>query len=121
MLTNLYTIIESEISESVIKAVITINPQNQIFEGHFPNNPVLPGIVQLQIIKEIIEKNIKTQLILEKATNIKYISVIVPKANEMLIVEINYNNIENKIKIDSVIKSDNTIFLKFKGFYLILE
>ena len=34
---------------------IEINPSHKIFEGHFPQEPVLPGVVSIRIIKECCE------------------------------------------------------------------
>ena len=34
---------------------IEVNPAHKIFEGHFPQEPILPGVVSIQIIKECCE------------------------------------------------------------------
>ena len=34
---------------------ITLNPAHPIFAGHFPGNPITPGVCMLQIIKELTE------------------------------------------------------------------
>lgn len=42
-------------STGLIASTIKINASHTIFDGHFPNNPITPGVVQLQITKEILE------------------------------------------------------------------
>lgn len=117
LIPNLYTVKKQELVDNSLNCVITINPNNSIFEGHFPDNPILPGVVQLQIIKELLEAELKKHLILRKGSNIKYTSVIVPKQDQELQVIIGLTFIDNTIKVNTVIKNSESTFLKFKGIY----
>ena len=38
------------LDEKVIVVERYINPNNPVFEGHFPNNPVYPGVLQIEIM-----------------------------------------------------------------------
>lgn len=58
---------------------ITIQKAHPIFAGHFPNNPVTPGVCMLQIIKELSEKQTDRNLLLSKARNIKFMAIINPE------------------------------------------
>ncbi len=117
LISNLYTIKSSALIDDTLTSVITINPNNNIFDGHFPENPVLPGVVQLQIIKELLEKEFNKSLILTNGANIKYTSIIVPKKDEELQIKIGLTFIEDRIKVNTIINNTNTTFLKFKGTY----
>ena len=35
-------------------AKATLNPKHPIFDGHFPESPVVPGVCMIQMIKEIL-------------------------------------------------------------------
>jgi 3-hydroxyacyl-[acyl-carrier-protein] dehydratase len=61
-----------------IKAVIAFNEKHPVFAGHFPGNPVVPGVLQVQVIKELLEKKLGQKLLLVSARNIKFLSVISP-------------------------------------------
>jgi 3-hydroxyacyl-[acyl-carrier-protein] dehydratase len=52
-LSKLYTIVEK--GDDFVK--IELNPTHAIFSGHFPNNPILPGVCALQIAKELLQKS----------------------------------------------------------------
>ena len=117
LITNLYTVKSTELIDNTLTSVITINPNHNIFEGHFPENPVLPGVVQLQIIKELLEEEFKKPLMLTMGSNIKYTSIIVPKQDEEIQVSIGITFIDDTIKVNTVIKNTDTVFLKFKGTY----
>ena len=42
-------------SNEIINAQLQLNPAHRVFEGHFPGQPVVPGVCMVQMIKEILE------------------------------------------------------------------
>ena len=57
LLNNFFTINDKVSSATEIWAELFINADHKIFEGHFPNQPVVPSVYIIQIIKEIDEKS----------------------------------------------------------------
>ena len=55
LLNDFFTIRDKVTSETEIWAELIINSNHKIFEGHFPNQPVVPGVCMMQMIKEITE------------------------------------------------------------------
>ena len=98
---------------------IKLNKDHDIYNGHFPNNPIIPGVIIIQIIKEILEEHLGCELFLREIINIKYISPINPIINNSLLFEI-YLQKENKsIMVKNNIMLDNAkIAVKFKGKFL---
>ena len=96
MTNNLYTIISQTNNEVQIKLSDKTHP---IFKAHFPNNPILPGFLQIDIIAEILKDEIK---IINKS---KFISHILP--NDIITYEINIKN-DNK-KAIKIIKNNKKI------------
>lgn len=86
---SLYTIVNLGLEANKIKCQIQLNPLHEIFKGHFPENPILPGVCTLQIIKEVCEKALQKSLILKKGDNLKFTSLIVPDAKRILTIEVN--------------------------------
>jgi 3-hydroxyacyl-[acyl-carrier-protein] dehydratase len=98
---------------------IKLNKDHDIYNGHFPNNPITPGVIIIQIIKEILEEHLGCELFLREIINIKYVSPINPIINNSLLFEI-YLQKENKsIMVKNNIMLDNAkIAVKFKGKFL---
>ena len=117
----IYTIIWTDINEDGnIQAELNLDPMHPVFEGHFPGQPVLPGVVMLQIQRDVIEKVKKIKLILKSAANIKYLLPIVPAENKILKFKINLKALpENLIGVQSELMQDETICMKFNGTYKI--
>ena len=48
------------------------------YRGHFPGNPILPGIVQLSFIRRLAERRLGFPLRLAGVRRIKYLRLITP-------------------------------------------
>ena len=48
------------------------------YRGHFPGNPILPGIVQLSFIRRLAERRLGIPLRLAGVRRIKYLRLITP-------------------------------------------
>ncbi len=120
LLNNFYKIQSvSSQSENEIIATIILNPEHEIYKGHFPNNPVVPGVVSVQIINEILSKHLVKKLMTSSAKSIKFPAMINPNVNPQLFVKINYTENEDKsCKVTAQIFFEDIIFLKFSGSFL---
>jgi 3-hydroxyacyl-[acyl-carrier-protein] dehydratase len=87
-LNKLYSIEEQE--KDTIK--IKLNPEHEIFTGHFPDNPILPGVCVVQMIKEILQ-----QSVISNIGYIRYFQPINPNIIQYLVFS--FEREINKIKI----------------------
>jgi 3-hydroxyacyl-[acyl-carrier-protein] dehydratase len=95
---------------------IELNPDHPVYEGHFPGNPVVPGVCQVQIIKELASQVLKTDLLLVRSDNIKFLAMIIPQMNPNLEVLLETREEEQQLwVVNGTISSGLTIFLKFRG------
>ncbi|HSH53160.1 MAG TPA: hypothetical protein VK982_15655 [Bacteroidales bacterium] len=118
LLKNFYTIKKIDPSDKEnIKAVIELNKNHGIYKGHFPGNPVVPGVCLTQIIKELVENIEARDMKLVYANNIKFMAVVNPEINNILQIDITIKHDEeqNIIKINSVTHFKDKVFYKFKG------
>jgi len=61
-----------------ITAQVTTEPQSPWFSGHFPGDPVLPGIAQLKMVADIVARALAQDLVLVELTRIKFKKLIRP-------------------------------------------
>lgn len=112
---NLYTIDAFENVDGKIETAITIDAGHKIFEGHFPGQPVLPGVCMLQIFKELLEKATGQKLFLYQADSSKFLSMVDPRQTPRLVFIIDYTTTEGYIKASGVLKSDTANSLKLSN------
>lgn len=110
-----YTVNDLTHMNNSIKATITINSAHEVFKGHFPQMPVVPGVCQVQIIKEILEENIGKVTTMVSGDNIKFTGMILPDKNPMVNVEINFIKTEDIYAVDAKLFFNEQIFTKYKG------
>lgn len=79
LLSGFYHITQSEnINETDWKVRVMLNPQHSLYAGHFPQQPVVPGVCTLQMIKECLEKIYRAPLQYKQIASCKFLSVINP-------------------------------------------
>ena len=69
---SLYTIQNITEENNTIEAIIELEEHHDIFQGHFPGQPVLPGVCMLQMTKEILEIFFNYKVQLSKADDILF-------------------------------------------------
>lgn len=116
LLNDFYTVETSnKTGNSTITATIKLNANHDIFKGHFEQMPVMPGVCQTQLIKELLQEELGKNLILTVGSNIKFTGMITPSQHPVFNVELKYTSTENQYVVDAQLFSENTIFTKFKG------
>ncbi|RED43139.1 3-hydroxyacyl-[acyl-carrier-protein] dehydratase [Winogradskyella eximia] len=111
-LEGLYKLDDLTVQDASATAKITINKDHIVFNGHFPDNPVMPGVCMMQIIKEITEKIVEKKLFMQSASNIKFMALINPFINPELELQLNIIETEEGYKVKNISKFEDTIALK---------
>lgn len=102
---DFFTIEKMETSEAEVKAELLINPTHKIFEGHFPGQPVVPGVCMMQMLKELLEQALQKETNLAAAAEMKFLAVINPRVNNRISASIKYTTGE-----DGTIKGIGCLF-----------
>jgi 3-hydroxyacyl-[acyl-carrier-protein] dehydratase len=128
LLKDFYTVIrrsgpETEFSQSGIPTEkysfeLELNPAHPVYAGHFPGNPVVPGVCQVQMITELLSGTQGNDLRLLSADNVKFMSLMVPAKTRVIDAELNIKTAENgEISANAILREGETIFIKFKGLF----
>ena len=128
MLENFYSLNSISTEGTQTTALITINKDHQVFQGHFPGNPVTPGVCMMQIIKELTEKVIdefRRYLNTLKngrnssSSNIKFMALINPEKTPDLVLILDITETETGYKVKNETRFGETIALKLVSSYII--
>lgn len=80
--------------------------------------PVVPGVCQTQIIKEILQQELNEDLIMSKGDNIKFTGMIIPTQTPVFSLDLKYKKEEINYSVEANLFFENTIFTKFKGTFI---
>jgi 3-hydroxyacyl-[acyl-carrier-protein] dehydratase len=114
-LNNLYTYKLIFVDPTSIEAGISIDPGHIIFGGHFPGHPVVPGVAQIEMIREIISAALRKELRLTEARDIKYISPILKAQMNDVQLMVNYNFTSENITVNCVLSGKDIVFTKIRA------
>jgi 3-hydroxyacyl-[acyl-carrier-protein] dehydratase len=115
----LFRIIKMEHTEGSVKTILDINKSSEIFKGHFPDRPIVPGACMLQIVKEVVEITLGSTLMLKKANHLKFISMIEPATTDFIQLDISYKIIdENTINVSARLINAGAVCFKFQGVFV---
>lgn len=113
LIKDFYKINNLTSNETEVIACIKLNPNHKVYKGHFPNQPVVPGVIQLQIVKEILENHLSKNLFMSNITQVKYLVPITPVEVPELHISITYKNDDDGIlKSNVFISFDEIIYTK---------
>ncbi|MDR0573116.1 MAG: beta-hydroxyacyl-ACP dehydratase [Tannerella sp.] len=94
---------------------VTLFPGYRAYKGHFPGNPVSPGVCNIQMIKECAEQLIGKPLFLGYISQCKWSAVITPQTTPQLQVRMQLSEVEDTYKVCAIVFDDITTYMDFKG------
>lgn len=112
MLTNFYTIEAISEQGGEYICMIRLNPGHDIYKGHFPGMPVVPGVCMLRIIKECVSTVLDIPVRFQTVDSCKFLSVVNPSEQESLRFILSLKN-SNKLQVTA--NAGDTTVLKLKA------
>ena len=86
---------------------------HEIYQGHFPGQPVVPGVLQIQTVRELTEKAVGRVMFINEVVSAKYLRMIVPGVS-VLRVEAVLKGESDAISLTAVIKDAESVYSKLK-------
>lgn len=118
MLKGSFFSIENQNSEDNVHSFeLKIHKDHQIFEGHFPGQPIAPGVCLAQMIKELCETQLNQKLKLISARNLKFMAVLNPTENEKVKIEIKILPNEDHFIVRASCFNEEKTFFKIDASY----
>jgi 3-hydroxyacyl-[acyl-carrier-protein] dehydratase len=119
VLKDFYKIVSQEkTADSKYNVTILINEKHEVFKGHFPGNPIMPGVCMIQIIKELTEAITKSALMIQTLSNVKFMALINPEVNPELRLELEITSTDDDlIKVKNTTYFNDTVALKLSNAY----
>ena len=98
-------------SDCIIYSLV-LNSEHEIYNAHFQDYPITPGVCIIQIVKEIVEKQFGKNVVLKSGKNIRFYSILVPSEHNSVSCKIYSEETTDSIYVDAVVYDNNIIFSK---------
>lgn len=119
LINDFFTIKQKRTEQETNFFEIGLNCDHQIFKAHFPDNPMVPGVCIIEIVKELTKSIFNSNLVIKTIKNVKFLQILSPTQHPEFSCSINaLVNSEGKIEVKASIFHDELVFSKLS---LILE
>jgi 3-hydroxyacyl-[acyl-carrier-protein] dehydratase len=104
--------------DGMVKAGLCWNTDHAIFKGHFPGQPVVPGVCMLQLIQETLQQALEKPVQLISSSQIKFLHVIDPRQFPATDLLIQYSvNSSGTYQVSATLLQEATTFLKMNAVF----
>ena len=111
----------SVVDGNKLNSIVKLDPQHPIFVGHFPGNPILPGVILIEMLKDIVERSLGTDLMLCSASSIKFLYLIDPRQENVFSADVLTKPAGNAMVVDAIFHWGTHICFKFSGEFIALS
>ena len=85
---------------------LSFKSQHPIFEAHFPQRPIVPGVCTIEVIRQLICQMSKAELTIIEISNVKFLDIMVPDKDKFYLFDIaltvdDYGNYIAKVNVTS--------------------
>lgn len=119
MMNDFYRSSALEQEEGRLHCNLHFEADHDIFRGHFPGNPIVPGVCTMAIIKALLEKALGKQLLLSESKTVKFLGLIDPKMTPQ--VQLSWKASAGHIQANATLHDGNTPLFKMTGTYTDLQ
>ncbi|HEY4288583.1 MAG TPA: hypothetical protein VGN00_15870 [Puia sp.] len=115
---SFYTIPEITNEGQSLKASLHLREDHPLYQGHFPGQPVVPGVCMLQMVKELAAMATKKTLILQKADTMKFLLQINPHLTPVLQAELSCSMLDDGcFRVSAIFLKETAPCFKFNGLF----
>jgi len=112
---DFYTAHDLQYGDQAITCRIVFNAAHDIFRGHFPQQPVVPGVCMMQIVKELLMQRTGRPLMLREAAQVKFLRLMLPDTQAE--VAITWKEENDVLHTGTVFKAGETALFRMSAVF----
>ena len=117
MLIKDYYTIENVLKQDdgIVRFDISLNADCSVYEGHFPGEPVSPGVCNIQMVKECTEQVAGKSLFLNNLQQCRLTTLVTPLAHPQVEVKILLEEKGEAYRLKATIGKNEDVYLDLKA------
>ena len=117
---DFFEVLETSVIEAGFITTIELNPKHIVYSGHFPGHPVTPGVIQAQIVHELLEKHFSRKLRLKTMEQCKFLKILNPNDTPKIAVHIEFNEKEELVSVKAWGEHGQETYFKLNATYHVI-
>lgn len=110
-----YSIESSAIEGQTGTFYVHLNPECEVYEGHFPGTPVSPGVCNIQMVLECAERVAQHHLRMLKLNRCRFTTLLSPQTHPQLEIHIDLLPKEGFYALNATIGKGEEVFQMLKA------
>ena len=94
---DFFRMVQSAREGDLWRVSVELNPGHEIYRGHFPGQPVMPGVCTLSMVKECVEEIVGKKLLLRTIRECKFLASILPQEHRTVEIEFSILPVEEAL------------------------
>jgi len=112
---NYYKLLDVQSDGATGTFRVSLCPDCEVYKGHFPGNPVCPGVCNIQMIQECAERLAGCRLHVSSIHRCRLMAVLTPASCTELLVEVLLQPVDNGYAITATIRDEKRVYVNYKG------
>lgn len=115
LMNDFYTIEYLQREPNSFSCKVAFNLHHDIFKGHFPGQPVVPGVCMMEMVKELLEQQTDKFLWLRNAGMVKFLQLITPDVQPL--INVSWKKEGMGYNVNASFQNDTADLFKLTGKY----
>ncbi len=115
LLGNFFRINHIEHATDTDTVQVSFDASHEIFKGHFPHLPVVPGVCQMQMLEEVVSHITGTEFRIIEAGQVKFLALLNPVKSQNITLEISRKAEGSGLSVTARYYDQAETFFRFKG------
>ena len=115
LINDYYTIEGTATHEGAHLYHIRLNPECQVYQGHFPGEPVSPGVCNIQMLKELAEQTIGRRLFMSNLNLCRLTTLVTPQEHPTMTATLIIDEKDGAYKLRATLGNGETTYLEMKA------
>ena len=112
-LDRLFTVIDPPASGATSAVTrVTVDPAHELFSGHFPGRPIIPGVVLVHISLRVISAMMGAPVRIDQARTIKFLAPVDPGISREDVLSTTLETSEGATWAEVQATADGTVVMK---------
>lgn len=116
MLNDFFTFSDLKREAGKIGCQVSFNAGHEVFKGHFPHQPVVPGVCSMAIVRLLLEEQMNRKLQLQRAGHVKFLQLLLPESRPEVVLT--YEPKEEGIQVNATFTLEEKPVFKMSGTYV---